>query len=97
MVQKQGNSHDCGLHAVANLVEVLFGGDPQESSYGQLSMRQHLHDCLAQGRFSVFPKVDVAMPRFRRTTKVTWYRVCRIINTTSTHFRFSQKFHILDL
>ena len=97
MVQKQGNSHDCGLHAVANLVEVLFGGDPQESSYGQLSMRQHLHDCLAQGRFSVFPKVDVAMPRFRRTTKVTWYRVCRIINTPSTPFRFSQKCHILDL
>lgn len=60
-VQQQENSNDCGLFAIANLIEFCF--DPDKSFQIQTSfvseyMRSHLVKCLENGEFTKFPQTS---------------------------------------
>ena len=55
-VQRQEGSVDCGLFALANLVEVLHGGDPRRARFYQKDMRMHLFRCISEQRWEPFPK-----------------------------------------
>ena len=55
-VQRQEGSVDCGLFALANLVEVLRGGDPRRARFCQKDMRMHLFRCISEQRWEPFPK-----------------------------------------
>ena len=75
-VQHQNNATDCGLHAVANLTEKLFGHDPEKASYDPDVMRAHLHRCLVMKKLEVFPKVKDTKRRSRTRNRLTWFQVC---------------------
>ena len=57
-VQQQPNSHDCGVFAIANLVEFCFRPTAFNfrTCYLVGDMRKHLLNCLEQGAMSPFPK-----------------------------------------
>ena len=57
-VQQQPNSYDCGLFAIANVVEFCFSPDSFNPRliYDVSKMRQHLIECLENGKMSAFPK-----------------------------------------
>lgn len=62
-VQKQTNSIDCGLFAIANAVEFCFtsfsGGIHVE--FDTELLREHLVICLEKGEFIPFPKKKISM------------------------------------
>ena len=49
------NGNDCGIYAIANAVQIAFGGKPEEVSYTTEKMRPRLRQCLEKRRFSPFP------------------------------------------
>ena len=53
-VQMQSGSANCGLFAIAFAIALVSGVQPGSVVFDQKSMRKHLHDCLQQGRLSVF-------------------------------------------
>ena len=57
-VQQQCNDLDCGLFAIANMVEICYGNNPEDVSYDQdhESMRKHLEECLINNEMKPFPK-----------------------------------------
>ena len=57
-VQQQPNSYDCGLFAIANVVEFCFSPDSFNPRiiYDVSKMRQHLIECLENGKMSAFPR-----------------------------------------
>ena len=58
-VQQQTNSCDCGVFAIAFLVDLLFGVDPTTVKFDVGKMRSHLYSCLQSGKFEhPFPKVE---------------------------------------
>ncbi|KAK3108798.1 hypothetical protein FSP39_015983 [Pinctada imbricata] len=59
LVQQQNNSHDCGLHAIANLVEFCFNRFTRKQNviYNQIYLREHLIYCLERQMFVPFPKI----------------------------------------
>ena len=62
-VQQQSNSINCGVFAVAFIVDVCFGLPPNESCYGVIEMRNHLSTCLLLRELSPFPKISRRVPR----------------------------------
>ena len=59
-VQQQDNSIDCGLFAIANMVEFCFNkliGD-SNLQFNINYMRDHLIFCLEKNHFRPFPKMD---------------------------------------
>lgn len=61
-VQKQKGETDCGLFAIAHLVEVLYDGDPSTVIFEQgCVMRKHYYDCLVKQNWLPFPKVKAAV------------------------------------
>ena len=61
---RAGNGSDCGVHALANAVSILFGMDICAMKYsGTDTMRKHLMNCLEKREFSVFPHHVVALQR----------------------------------
>ena len=54
-VQQQRNGFDCGVHAIANAVEWVAGGDPSLVNYDLDRMREHLNDCFAREAMDIFP------------------------------------------
>ena len=60
-VQQHSNSYDCGLFAIANVVEVCFAPDSFNTrvTYKVSKMREHLIECLDNGNTSQFPKEKV--------------------------------------
>lgn len=57
-VQQQPNSHDCGLFAIANVVEFCYSPNSFNSRtfFSVSKMRQHLIHCLENGKMTEFPK-----------------------------------------
>jgi hypothetical protein len=57
-VQQQRNGIDCGVFAIANMVEYLITkNDPSTYQYfDQPAMRDHLVKCFENGIFELFPK-----------------------------------------
>ncbi len=64
----QTDASSCGLYAIANVTEVLLGGDPSTCQWsGQREMRNHLIQCLEGHHFTSFPHTH---KRTRRQRKV---------------------------
>lgn len=81
-VQQQTNSSDCGVFAIAFLVELLFGGDPTTVKFDVGKMRSHLYSCLQSGKFDhPFPKIEGkhehGLP-YNLLIEVPVYCVCRM-------------------
>ena len=55
-VQQQRGSHDCGVFAIAYMIEVCNGNNVEAVSFNQARMRNHLRICLENGVISPFPK-----------------------------------------
>jgi hypothetical protein len=53
-VQQQTNGYDCGVYALANLVEFCY--TQKHTYYIERYMRSHLIACLEKGHFSPFPQ-----------------------------------------
>lgn len=73
-VQRQNGSDDCGLFAVAFIVELLSGGDPSTVGFKQNMMRKHYSTCLETSKWSPFPKSRAAVVRV--PAKLTSFKVC---------------------
>ena len=67
-VQQQNNGHDCGLFAIANMMEFVtnrYKGLQQgrlEFNYIQSEMRNHLVQCFQQNYMEPFPKQKLVTP-----------------------------------
>ena len=46
-VQQQCNNGDCGLFGIANMVEIYYENNPEDLSYDQDAMRNHLEECFS--------------------------------------------------
>ncbi|KAK3091056.1 hypothetical protein FSP39_016798 [Pinctada imbricata] len=59
-IQQQGNNHDCGFYAIANLTQYCYGGyvGKEEIKYNESYMRDHLVYCLERQMFTPFPRIQ---------------------------------------
>ena len=53
---KQHGSTDCGLFSIAYAIDLLHGNNPQDYTYDQNKMRQHLITCFETKKMLPFPK-----------------------------------------
>ena len=68
-VQQQLGANDCGFFAIANLVEVLVGGNPAKVCFNQTLIREHFVSCLESGKWLPFPKTNNIVRLGKRSTK----------------------------
>ena len=61
-VQKQTNSDDCGLFAIAFATTLCYGEDPTKTRYEQSTMRRHLVDCIEGLEMTLFPETTMRVP-----------------------------------
>ena len=54
-VQRQPNTYDCGVHALAMATSLAHGADPTQLTYCE--PRRHLQQCFASGHLLPFPSV----------------------------------------
>ena len=52
---RQRNSMDCGVYAIANMVAIAFGLDPIRITFDKNLIRMHLLECIKNAKFSPFP------------------------------------------
>ena len=89
--QRKIGAEDCGVFALAFLVELLNGGDPAEITYDQRRMRQHLQQCMTTGTWTVFPR-STTKSQQRINNYTIPFKMCSI-NQAKKHF--SDKSHAL--
>ena len=61
-VQQQQDGTSCGFHAVANLVAVALGLDPQMQKYDSKKLRPSLNEFLKNAELQSFPKLRGRLP-----------------------------------
>ena len=83
-VQRQPNSSDCGLFAIANATELAHGRDPLLCMWDACQMREHLFNCLEIRKIEQFPLI---CPRripvgkhIKKTLVENIYCICRMPN-----------------
>ncbi len=54
-ITPQPNSYDCGVIAIANATELLFGNNPEKCVWDVSKMREHLIQCFQQQKINRFP------------------------------------------
>ena len=83
-VMVQPNMWDCGVFALANATELMYGYDPARCQWKTDEMRKHLIDCFENGQMLRFPTVKQRrLPlgsRVRYTFKEEIHCVCRMPN-----------------
>ena len=83
-IQRQPNSSDCGLFAIAAATEIVHGKDPLLSYWNTSILREHLTQCLEQKKMECFPqsKCPRVPPgnRFRKVERRELHFVCRMPN-----------------
>jgi len=84
-VSQQTNSFDCGLHVIANMTEILLGGDPMSINYVEKQMRAHLLHCLKNHHFEKFPSKN----RCGRKGQFKMLKVGANEAQTTKHIRFA--------
>jgi len=57
-MQCQKGTSDCGLFSIATMTSLVFGEDPGTVNYDQSKLREHLVDCIAVGKLTLFPKIS---------------------------------------
>ena len=79
-VQKQTNSNDCGLFALAFATDLCHGLDPTVQSYDQDNMCKHHINCLDSHNMVPFPRTSKQVPyhAINKRKAVTIYCVCRM-------------------
>ena len=79
-VQKQTNSNDCGLFALAFATDLCHGLDPTVQSYNQDNMCKHYINCLDSHNMVPFPRTSRQVPyhAINKRKAVTIYCVCRM-------------------
>ena len=55
-MQKQYRSTDCGVFTIAVMTSLAHEEDPSRFKYNQMELRQHLLDCITNGKLVCFPK-----------------------------------------
>ena len=77
-VQQQSNSIDCGVFAIAFVVDVCFELPPNESCFDITEMCNHLSACPQLQESSPFPKIARRVPRCRFFQRyIDIFCVCR--------------------
>ncbi|XP_072143941.1 uncharacterized protein [Dermacentor andersoni] len=61
--QRQENSYDCGVFAIANAFTIASGVDPCTATFDKSKMRRHLISCLADNEMIHFPSSALPVPR----------------------------------
>ena len=91
-VQKQINSSDCGLFALAFATDLCHGIDPVTQSYDQEKMRAHYVDCLNSVEMVPFPKTTRRVPYHTHNSKATVdiFCVCRMPNDNQEYVQCFQ-------
>ena len=56
---RQTNTNDCGIYAIANAVSILYGLDPRQIIYKTDQLRDHLFQCMVQCLFKPFPHDEI--------------------------------------
>lgn len=56
-IMPQPNTYDCGLFAIANIVELAFGHNPGKCVWDVDKMRHHLMSCFEKQKWDRFPVV----------------------------------------
>ena len=87
-VQQQSNNRDCGLFAIANMVEICYGNNPEDLSYDEDAMRSHLEECLLSKEMKPFPKSfkPEMLPRpERKSTRIQLYCICQMPEDYDDH------------
>ena len=81
-VQKQINSSDCGLFALAFATDLCHGIDPVTQAYDQEKMRAHYVNCLDSLEMVPFPKTTRRVPYHLHNSKATVdiFCICRMPN-----------------
>lgn len=81
-IMAQINSYDCGLHAIANATELIYGRDPAKCLWDTERMRSHLLACLECGLMEGFPTTRQRRIPFGRRVKTSFtedvHCVCRM-------------------
>ena len=82
-IQRQPNSTDCGLFAIASATEVAYAKDPTLCYWDIPKMREHLAVCLESGTMTSFPlrraRRQCVGHEFKSITEVV-YCTCRMPN-----------------
>ncbi len=78
--QLQSGGSDCGLFAIANATALSFKEDPGKMFYDQKQMRQHLYQCLENGKMTLFPvkRVRRALTKIVTVEAFEIHCVCRL-------------------
>lgn len=78
--QQQAGSDDCGMFAIAYASTLAARDHLSAYLFDQKSMRQHLHTCISQGKWSSFPtkKVGRKNKRAKYTKEVKVHCNCRM-------------------
>ena len=79
-VQKQSNSNDCGLFAIAFATTLCHGGNPSKTRYDQTALKKHLVNCLESLEVTLFPETSTQVPWHTTVGHNTIYCLCRMPN-----------------
>ena len=77
---KQTNTNDCGIYAIANAVSILYGLDPRQIIYKTGQLRDHLFQCMVQCLFKPFPHDEILQfePEYNAISGFELYCSCRM-------------------
>ena len=79
--QQQKGSHDCGMFAIAFMVEVCEGNDPETVFFSQAKMRAHLQKCFETDLLTPFPRARKSTNFLRSQSQsitIALYCTCRM-------------------
>ena len=78
-VQRQSNSSDCGVFAIAFVFDICSGHDPCTARYDQKSLKKHLAKCLEDCKFTRFPTLgERKSSQIKRIQKEQLHCSCRL-------------------
>ena len=83
-VDRQSNSSDCGVYALAFAAELAHGGDPALFTWDVNNMRGHILNSMRTGFVPPFPKKDERKIRFGKRIRISHaepiYCACKMPN-----------------
>ncbi len=86
-VQVQPDTDSCGIFAIANCVSLLHGIDPVTVEYDVNAMREHLHKCMANRHFDMFPhKINEPGDRYRNIHVERLHCSCKLPEDSDLYF-----------
>ena len=88
-VQQQHVFVDCELFAIANIVALFWGYEPNKILVCQDRMRNHLISCLEAEQFSLFPFDVNTRPKRNKTQKIRVYCTCRYRHDSTKMIKYS--------